>query len=237
MLSGALVRRVRSDLAVLRQCEQQDIKKAAEELAKALDSYDQPMGSNDRRKPVSTKSLLRRLGYQKKQRQKEQKQRKAEAGVQKQKQLQHIWLVRTMLAPVNVPQRTLSNFMTEFSVTETKQISHTSVASVRDAFCETLKRLQVDRCRNMHTSDRRSLTIVHVHDGCDMRVRTYSRTLQSCDMLEMPHGSGALSRSRSCKIQNHCLHLFFPSGNMPWLSFRTVFGAFPGFPGRSPAAW
>jgi hypothetical protein len=109
--------------------------------------------------------------------------------------IEKIWFVRAGLANPILPSRTLQELLQDFMLDECKQISHTYVGSVRDAFVEIIKGLMgeqttsvgaraVSSCTERRSGastimEARPVFVPHVHDEASMRLRSLDASLLS----------------------------------------------------------
>ena len=123
-------------------------------------------------------------------------------------------IVRAMLAEATLPSRTVRDMINEHNFEENNVIGHVSIGRIRDAFVERLKSLNRQGIGRAYGETCKSLgngplmvCLSHVHDGADLRMRSYARTLETCSDLFMPQDAPRLSRQKSSKIQNHVLQV------------------------------
>lgn len=141
-------------------------------------------------------------------------------------QLSFAWIIRTMLADPTLPCTTLAAVFNEFQMQEKHAISGMSISTVRDAFVEILKRMVGQKARRsferLKTSNGASVPptvfITHLHDGCDLRMRSYTDTLRSTSDVELPTNFLRLSRGRYSKIQNNFISMTMGTETLPWLT-------------------
>ena len=108
--------------------------------------------------------------------------------------LSHIWLVRAGLSNPSIKTRTLREFIRDFSIDETEQISSTWIGEVRNTFAEILRQFNQDELSEF-CSACDTVFVSHVHDEALMRVRSF----------DGDRGS-RLRRGRYSKILNHVVH-------------------------------
>ena len=177
-------------------------------------------GKSSQVKKRTTEQLRRSLRHQMSKVRNQKRHQQRELGSDRENgKLHALWMVRTMLAAPEIPQRTLASFCCEFSLVEDRSISHTSIASVKDAFGEILKRLNAQKAKALFqavdsklgrdSTQAPRLTIIHIHDGADLRLRSWSDALRSDADMQMPANARVLSRARTSKIQNHHITLKF----------------------------
>lgn len=172
----------------------------------------------------TTSQLRRALLYARKKLEKKTATEKNE--VKRGTKLKAVWIVRSMLASPSVSQRTLAEFCADFPGTDQRQISHSSIGTVRDAFALSLTEMQGEKLRAQRRIESlqglpNTLTVVHVHDGVDMKLRTATEALRTSQEMVVPVQAQRLSRGQSCKVQNHSIQVFTHEMSFPWLTELT----------------
>lgn len=173
----------------------------------------------------SKRQVLKSLQYQKSKVKKLEKVQKQEISPRDGLRITRSWLVRTMLADPALPSGTLASLCNQFAMEECQTISQTTVSHVRDSFVEILKQMNKLRAKRAFQDQAGScegqvVTVyaVHIHDGADMKMRSYENP-NIVGALEVPATHFRLSRSRSCKIQNHSVHVWLGTrASMPWFT-------------------
>lgn len=137
----------------------------------------------------TTSQLRRALLYARKKLEKKTATEKNE--VKRGTKLKAVWIVRSMLASPSVSQRTLAEFCADFPGTDQRQISHSSIGTVRDAFALSLTEMQGEKLRAQRRIESlqglpNTLTVVHVHDGVDMKLRTATEALRTSQEMVVP---------------------------------------------------
>ena len=110
--------------------------------------------------------------------------------------IKHLWYIRVGLSPPTMLATSLSQFLREWCVDESSQISDRYIGHVRNAFAELLKDINVAEIQAMvanaateAATDFVSVICSHVQDESHMQVRSYK--------------GGFAPGARSSKIQNH----------------------------------
>jgi len=175
---------------------------------------------------ASQKQLVDKLKYRNRVIRKLKLQAKESAAAKQGLRIANTWKVRTFLADPIIPARQLSSLLSEWNLgSDAETLSHTSVTSVRDAFCEILKTMQAQKLATRfagHQNDigdqQCKIFLTHTHDGADCKMRSYEPTLRSSESVIMPIGALKLSRARSSHIENHTMNISFGGFSMPWWS-------------------
>lgn len=92
-------------------------------------------------KNLSVRQIQKKLQKVNKQKEILQERLKKETAARVSGRIAHIWYVRTGLADPTFPLEALSQWCSHFPAAETKAISSTYIAAVKDAFAEILKSL------------------------------------------------------------------------------------------------
>ena len=131
-------------------------------------------------------------------------------------------ILRVMLADPTLPSRNLATLLNEHALGGEQVISHPKVGNIRDAFVEQIKELSAKQLQYSFSracAEKKSLSIVlsHVHDGADMRMRSYTCTLESSEDCILPRNAPKLSRQKHSKIQNHSVQIQgLDTEALPW---------------------
>ena len=115
-----------------------------------------------------------------------------------------LWIIRVGLLPVGLPLRAVSSVCQNFARVETPVISHSYVASVKNAMAELLKRMNAAAiAKAALEAPAATLYLSHVHDEALMRIRSY-RDVRD-DRLSVK--GGEVARARSSKVQNNVVEV------------------------------
>ena len=180
---------------------------------------------NSNRNCVTKETLLAKNNYLKAKIRRLSKEDEKKNGAREGMRLANSWKIRTCLSDPIIPARTLASLFAEWNFCEARSdpLSHTSITTVRDAFCEVLKKMTAQKGRLLVSQQsgrgdgtNALMVLSHSHDGADMKMRSYDSSLLSDASLTMPSDAPTLSRARSSKIQNHSLSLICGQKNIPW---------------------
>ena len=172
--------------------------------------------------PRDFRKLQRQVKYQKKRRREVVATLAAERGARFGRSIQAIWFLRAGISNPLEPPRRLSDVLCEFNVAESKEISHTYINRVRDAFCETLKMFNratlaaLAHATLMSIRDANSrprhVIIDHIHDEALMRIRSFA-PVQDADLCAPTKN---LVRACSSKIQNNVVNVTMGQTTLEW---------------------
>lgn len=161
--------------------------------AKALEeSLNQDLEITYRRKGknLSVRQIQKKLQKVNKQKEILQERLKKETAARVNGRIAHSWYVRTGLADPTFPLEALSQWCSHFPAAETKAISSTYIAAVKDASPLTIFKVAPD----LKTSE--PVIVRHLHDEATMKLHSY-RSDTPCSPL----------RTKYSKIQNNVVHV------------------------------
>ena len=177
----------------------------------SLSEYTTPCASQS---DESVASLQRRLKYQK------TLMRKATASYEEELpskvwvRLANIWHVRAAFSKPTIPVRTLAEFIKQFpcswSSIPQSDISAATITRSRDAFCELIKRFNVEAIAKAVSELPRSgeenlldpVFIPHIHDEVNLRAKNMAQL-----PAEFAPDNSRLNRARTSKVQNQVVHV------------------------------